>query len=277
MSKEQITRNSLKSSFLKQTIIKVDYDYLFDDYINEVMKKIDSFLGERGYVIENKYMSEFGLKVDFERLNNDENANFLDNINLEKDKREKYYSFTNNDKRIRIDITKEYFAITVDYLEYIPFEELNELYEKIMEELKNVRSNIKIKRVGLRKFNIYMMKNIEDIGNFFEDDIFSFASKNLNSYSFLGKSSLDIYSYNGYKVNQTANIAQGYMSTDTEETTTVYQLILDFDVYVDQIEKDVSLTDMNDNLFSIYKNSLKEDFLIRLKENNFKDERIFKL
>ena len=274
--KETIKRKELKSSFLRQTIIRIDYDYMFDDYINEVMKNMDEYLGEKGYFIENKFISEFGLKVDFDKINSDLNASILDNIDVESDKREKYSSFINNDKQIKIDITKEYSAITIDYKEHIYFEELNEIFDKIVEELKKVRANLQIRRIGLRKNNVYMMKDLSNIESFFEKNIFNFASDNLESYKFFGKNSVDFFSYKGYKVNQTANITQGYIQS-SENDELVYQLILDIDVYNDILTSEVMLEDMNDRLFEIYKNSLKEEFLNKLLSKNFKDGRIFKI
>lgn len=276
MNKVEIKRNDLKSDFLKQTIVRIDYDYMFEDYVENTMKKIDSFLGNKGYTIKNNFMSQFGLKVDFEKLNNDINANLMDNINVESDKREKFISFINEEKHIKIDITREYSAITVEYQEHIHFDEILEIFDKIVEELYNSRNNLQVKRLGLRKINVYMMENIDKIDDYFENNIFAFSSSNLPSYQFIGKNSFDNYLYRGYTVNQIANIAQGFLQTN-DGNKLLNQLALDFDIYVENPSKDVSLKDMNDKLFEIYKNSLTEDFLNKLLDENFEDEEIFKL
>lgn len=39
MEKEKIKRKELKSNFLRQMIIRVDYDYLFDEDIENIVKK----------------------------------------------------------------------------------------------------------------------------------------------------------------------------------------------------------------------------------------------
>lgn len=35
MRKSEIKRADLKSDFLKQTIVRIDYDYMFDDYVEK--------------------------------------------------------------------------------------------------------------------------------------------------------------------------------------------------------------------------------------------------
>lgn len=276
LEKNEITRECLKRDFLKQTIIRVDYDYLFDEYIEKVMKNVDSFLSDKGYSIKNSFMSQFGLRVDFDKLNSDLSSNIIDNINVENDKREKFISFINNDKQIKIDITKEYSSITIDYVNHVHFDELSEIFNKILTELKSVRSNLMLKRIGLRKINVYMLNNIDDIKNYFEESIFNFSSSNLDTYEFLGKNSLDMYSYKGYKVNQTFNVAQGYLQNSGTEHL-VNQIILDFDIYSEKPKTDVSLDDMNNCIFELYKSSLKKEFLNDLMNENSVDERIFNI
>ncbi len=276
MNKVEIKRDDLKSDFLKQTIVRIDYDYMFDEYVEKTMKNIDSFLAGKGYTIRNNFMSQFGLKVDVEKLTNDINANLMDNINIESDKREKFNSFINEEKHIKIDITREYSAITIEYQKHIHFDEISKIYNKIVEELYKSRNNLQIKRVGLRKINIYMMKNIDKRNDYFEKHIFPFSSKNLPTYKFVGKNSFDNFLYNGYTVNQIANIAQGYLQKNEDEKL-LYQLALDIDIYVENPLKEVSVEDMNNKLFEIYKNSLTEKFLNKLLSDKFEDEEIFKL
>lgn len=274
MNKNEIGRNDLKKDFLKQTIVRIDYDYIFDDCVEKTMKNIDEFLSDKRYSIKNSFMSQFGLKVDFDKLNNNLDTNIMDTINVESDKREKFFSFINEEKNIKIDITHEYSAITIDYVKHVHFDEINEIFSKIIEELQKARKNLQIKRVGLRKVNIYMLKNLEKLTDYFEDHIYTFASSNLDTYQFIGKNSYDNFIYNGYTVNQIANIAQGYMQTPNGPEP-INQLALDFDVYIENPVGEVPLEDMNNSLFEIYKNSLKEQFLNELTNENFSSEEIF--
>ena len=276
MKKKDIKRKDLKCDFLRQTIIRMDYDYMFDEYIEKTMKNLDSFLGEKGYSIKNNFMSQFGLKVDFDKLNSDINTNIMDTINVESDKREKFVSFINEEKHIKIDVTHEYSAITIEYTKHIHFDEICEIFNKISEELHNARKNIKIKRLGLRKINVYMMHDISKINDYFGENVFTFSSSDLDTYQFIGKNSYDNYKYKEYIVNQIANITQGYLQTNTNSQL-LYQLTLDFDIYVENPVKKVSLEDMNERIFEIYKNSLTERFLNNLLNEKFSSKEIFKI
>lgn len=276
MNKEEIKRTDLKTDFLKQTIVRIDYDYMFDEYVENTMKNVDKFLSDKGYTIKNNFMSQFGLKVDFDKLSSDLNTNIMDTINVESDKREKFVSFVNEEKHIKIDITREYSAITVEYAKHIHFDEICEIFEKIVEELQNERKNLQIKRIGLRKINIYMMNDLSKINKYFENHIFTFASSNLDSYQFIGKNSYDNYLYNNFTVNQIANIAQGYIQTN-DGPKMLNQLALDFDVYVENPSEKISLEEMNNSLFDIYKNSLTKEFLNELMTENYSNEEIFNI
>lgn len=276
MEKNKIKRADLKSDFLKQTIVRIDYDYMFDEYVENTMKNVDKYLNDKGYTIKNSFVSQFGLKVDFDKLNTDMNMNIIDTINVESDKREKFVSFINEEKHIKIDITREYSAITVDYVKHIHFDEICEIFNKIVEELHKARKNLQIKRIGLRKVNIFILNNIEQIEKYFEKDVFVFSSSNLDTYKFVGKNSYDNYIYKDYMVNQIANIAQGYLQTNGESKL-MNQLALDFDIYKENPKEDVSLEDMNNSLFEIYKNSLTENFLNELTKEEFNNEEIFKI
>ena len=57
----------------------------------------------------------------------------------------------------------------------------------------------------------------------------------------------------------------------------LYQLTLDFDIYVENPVKKVSLEDMNERIFEIYKNSLTERFLNNLLNEKFSSKEIFKI
>lgn len=276
MKKDNISRTDLKKDFLNQTLVRIDYDYMFDEDVEKTMKNIDLFLCGKGYTIKNNSLAQFGLTFNFDKLNSNINTNIIDTINVESDKREKFVSFINEQKHIKIDVTREYSAITVTYAEHICFDEICEIFEEIVKELFDSRKNLQLKRLGLRKVNVFTMKNIKHITDYFEDKVFTFSSDNLESYEFIGKNSYDNYFYKDYKVNQIANVTQGYLTKD-EKSQLAYRLLLDLDIYKENPSRDTSLKDMNDSLFDIYKNSLKESFLNDLTNERFSSEEIFKI
>ena len=52
MNKKAIARESLKSNFLRQTIIRLDYDMLFDKDIKEYVENIYPYLIDKNYIIK---------------------------------------------------------------------------------------------------------------------------------------------------------------------------------------------------------------------------------
>lgn len=63
MEKEKIKRKELKSNFLRQMIIRVDYDYLFDEDIENIVKKRYKELIESGYKMNSKTLAEYNINV----------------------------------------------------------------------------------------------------------------------------------------------------------------------------------------------------------------------
>ena len=73
MEKEKIKRKELKSNFLRQMIIRVDYDYLFDEDIENIVKKRYKELIESGYKMNSKTLAEYNINVNINNLTEEEN------------------------------------------------------------------------------------------------------------------------------------------------------------------------------------------------------------
>ena len=67
MEKEKIKRKELKSNFLRQMIIRVDYDYLFDEDIENIVKKRYKELIESGYKMNSKTLAEYNINVNINK------------------------------------------------------------------------------------------------------------------------------------------------------------------------------------------------------------------
>ena len=70
MEKEKIKRKELKSNFLRQMIIRVDYDYLFDEDIENIVKKRYKELIESGYKMNSKTLAEYNINVNINNVYN---------------------------------------------------------------------------------------------------------------------------------------------------------------------------------------------------------------
>ena len=271
IEKEDIKREDLKSNFLKQSILRVDYDYLFDENLETIIKNLNLYLNKEKFRMISKTMAEFEFNVDINKLIQEEQ------IGINKGKKEKFPSFINEDRNIIIDISRNFTTITVEYKEKKPFEEIIEIFNKIICEIKKVREGINLNRIGIRKINLYLLKNIENINKYFEENTFNF-NKQINLNKIFIKKQLETFEYNNYKVNLNSELNKGII-TENNKDSEAYRIMIDIDVYNDDTldGNEIDLQTMNQSLFEIYKSSLKSEFLEKLKENNYKNEELIKI
>lgn len=168
MEKEKIKRKELKSNFLRQMIIRVDYDYLFDEDIENIVKKRYKELIESGYKMNSKTLAEYNINVNINNITEEEN----NSVSMKNNNKEEYSSFKK--ENIVIDITRNFATITAEYKKFESFEAIVSDFSKIIEEIRNVREGLEIKRIGIRKINSYLFKDINRINDYFEPTLFSF-------------------------------------------------------------------------------------------------------
>lgn len=268
--KNKIERKELKSNFLKKSILRLDYDYLFEENMEEIIKNLNPYLNNEGFRMKAKTMAELSTNINGDKLIQEEQIIF------NKTKQEKFPSYISEDQNVILDISRNFTTITVNYKENKPFEEIMEIFNRIISEIRKVREGLNLNRIGIRKINLYLLKNIENINNYFEESIFSFNSQDLKKV--LLKQQLEVFNYNSYKVNLRSEINQGVITENENKESIAYRVSLDIDVYDDVLEKNqIDLKTMNQDLFEIYKSNLKVEFLEDLKKENYKNEELIKL
>lgn len=271
MDKTNITRESLKSNFLRQTIIRIDHDMLFDKDIQNYIESIYPHLIENGYKMNSNTMSNYNVNINMDEFNNI--ANSVD-TNIEG-----YTSFKNEKKDIIIDITKEATILTISYNKYEKFEEIYKVFRELVNKLSNIRVGFSFNRIGLRKINVFFIKNIENINNYLEENTFSLEKLiNNKQINFEVKNIVETFKIEEYKVNKNVTAAKGVFLDENKQEKEAYQIMLDIDIYNDEMRDNTeNIINMNDIVFEIYKNSLKYKFLEELKNENYKDEEILNI
>ena len=271
--KDNIKREDLKSNFLKTTVLRLDYDYLFEEDIEQIIKQLNTFLIKKGYKMNSKTLSEIRIGFNIQSFNNAE-----DPVNINKKAKEQVSSFINKDGNIILDITRNFSTMTINYKYNKPFEEIIEVFNEVINQVKVVRENISLNRIGLRKYNMYFMENLDLINNYFEESLFGFndAFKKKDT---LIKQQAEKYKKDKYFVNQKSEIQVGtYRDSKTKEEKDIYRILLDIDLYDEKLnDNDIDLNKMNLFVFEIYKSNLKEQFLNELQKENFESKEIFKL
>lgn len=270
--KKQIKREDLKTNFLKQSIIRLDYDRLFEKDTEKFIELIYPYLISKEYKMNSNTLSNVNLNInidDFNNMTNDINTNA-----------EKYTSFINKEGNIIVEITKEYIVMNIFYNKFENFEEFSEIFEEMSEKLKNIRIGFSFNRIGIRKINVLALKDISNINCYLEEPTFNFT-KLINgekATNFIVKDSIESFIINDYKINKKVNVTKGNMIVENKEEQELYQIILDIDVYNDDMkENNIKLSKMNDELFEIYKDSLKSDFLNKMKIQNYENEEIVRI
>ena len=271
--KTEIKRTDLKTTFLRQMIIRLDYDYLFEEDIEKIVKESYKYLIENGYKMNSKTLSEFNINLDINNLEQIENNEIRINNNNNK---EEYSSFIKNN--VVIDITKNFATMTVDYEKFILFEQLERDFFNIAVKIINVREGLEIKRIGIRKINSYLFKSIDKINKYFEKGLFCIDPIIKENKVFNVKQVIENFMLGKYKVNEIGNISKGLITKDNQEQFDAYQVILDIDVYDDIVEKnEINLKEINELIFNIYVSALNIDFLEKLKKENYNDEEFIKI
>ena len=224
--------------------------------------------------MNSRTISEVNINFNISNLQ-DKNQNIDFN---NQNQQEEFISFINESQNITIDITKNFASLTINYTQNVDFDIIAEIFNKIAEEIKSAREDIRLNRIGIRKVNLYIFKTLENINEYFEETLFNFnelIEKNKISI----KQQLESYIYDNYKVNQNSEIQKGILVDNlTMQEEERYRIILDLDIYDDQIqENEIDIEKMNANLFELYKANLKEEFLNNLKSENYENEEILKV
>ncbi len=272
MSKDEINREDLNTNFLKQTIIRLDYDMLFEKDIEKFIEKIYQYLIGKEYRMNTNTLSSFNVNINMDEANNITNNFNTDNEN--------YSSFINKEGNITLDITKQFIAMNIYYNKFEKFEQILEIFNEVIKYLRDIRIGFSFNRIGIRKINAFGIEHISKINNYIEETTFNFSYKDSkeNSSNLIIKNSTEVFTIDVYKVNKNVNVANGIMIDQNKKENSIYQVVLDIDIYNDEIEKNnIDLIKMNNTLFKIYKDSIKEDFLIKMKKTDYTDKEIRKI
>lgn len=157
----------------------------------------------------------------------------------------------------------------------------------LMSALYEENSYIFLKRIGLRKIDSLVFKEISNIGKYFDDKVFN-QSDSLEKYRDFGdifvasNSKISIASKEKIcKANIITDIQTGDFCEESGETGQAIQAVLDIDMYKDQFEKNesdefvnyiVSIYNvLNKESYNIYKSALTERFYSDLLKGTVND------
>ncbi len=249
-----ITRTDFHFNFLKNVIIRIDFQGVFEPEMERLLTLIKPVVKGKGF---SRYLKKQNnqIKVDVENLNSQDSS--LSKVVQSQE----IHSFVNEDRGYVLDLASSFVCLNINSTSYTPFEDYSSLVSEIAKIYKNNIDFASINRVGIRKMNVCMFEDREKIKEFFSPEFFGYFKSIPGAHTFTSRRQ-DIFGIDLYKVNLSCNIEQG-----TAAGKTLYRVLLDSDIYVDNaetIKNGVDFLQMNRLLFDIYVSSLTEKFIVAL-------------
>lgn len=255
MEREGISRSSFKHNFLKQVIIRLDFQGVLQTEMDKILTQVKPYLKKRGF---NRYEQQINNEID---LNLNSNGIFETASPVKEIRNIAIHSFINDNSGYAVDLSIKHICIKVNATKYIPFDEYAATFMDISNIYRSTIDFFTMKRFGLRKTNFCFVNNVEYINKYFNQRYF-------DCYDLFGESEVfasekkENFSVDHCKLNLLCDIEQGQLNDKK-----VYKLTLDSDIYIDDtnsIEKDIfddkNISALNERLFMIYIDALTDEF-----------------
>ncbi len=256
-------------NLLEQLIVCINYSGLLDSDIEDIVKTTRDFFRREGFSIGEGMHKNVNVQLNDPFALEDEINSSIESM--------RRFSFELNN--VHIGITRESIEMTIAAgIEYQGFEAYNRYISCMISVIyEKYGQIITITRMGIRKINSLFIKNLNSIGNYFDEHIFNCnAVKGIiaeaDETTLLSNMHFTMYN-SSRKVNFATEIQIGEgqeLSDDGIRPIEVYRTILDIDVYWDLelAEYDSvydKLVDMNGTATRIYENCLNPEFKERLR------------
>lgn len=266
-------RGNLKRNFLKNIILKVDFDDIVE-LESTTEKRLKSYLRTEGFNQQAEGAIDalsFAIKLS--------EAN---KISIDNTERRQVLVFNNVEKKIRFEISP-FFVIIIQYDgfdTYTSLDELKGLFISVLKILKETECGIFFNRLGIRKINA-IRDDQELLKTYFKPFLITEIDPNscpidaqsdktrIDKFYQLNLDGYEPTLKNIYHLEFKTQLTNGYSyNKDKESKTKMTQFIFDFDVYYnnssllnDKEPDDIDywITDMNTVLFNFFMNIFTEE------------------
>lgn len=246
MDREQISRSDLKKNFLKEIIMRFDFQGVLQAEMESVLLVVKPFLKEKMF---NRYEERTASHMD-------------DNDSAMELKEQVVYSFTSEASGYIVELSNTNVVLIVQSQMYSSFDDYASIFCRIVAIYNEKIDFFTPKRFGLRKINYCFIKNKEDITKYFNSRFYNYDTL--------------IENYESQKVERVDRLSDGesninlrYLIEEGEiDGQKYYKVVLDSDIYMmnqDVISRIVldeeEIKVINEKLFVIYLNAVTDDFL----------------
>ena len=255
-----IKREQLKNNFLKEIIIRLDFQNILENDIPKIISMIKNYVEQLGF---DRYeeRNTGNINVDI-RKNDFGSPDVTSNITNKK----KVYCFTDEIGYL-LELTDSSVVVRYSSTKYIPFEKHFDIISNIVKIISDNSSFFTEKRFGVRKINKCLLKDKLLINKFFNPKVISFYDEDKNA---MMCTRSDIFVNGNECINFNRSIIQGKSNNDI-----LYQISLDIDAYIQEINaikntiyNQEEVLKLNNTIFDIFIGSLTEE----LKKNLINEE-----
>ena len=139
-----IQRKDFKYNFLKNIIIRFDFQGVFEPELENILPDIKPYLKEKNFTRYNK-RNDNTINININDMQPPIFNNFQNQI---------IHSFVNDDSGYMLDISNNFICLNIRSTTYSPFEEYAKLISDIIKIYKEKIDFFTITRIGIRKINV---------------------------------------------------------------------------------------------------------------------------
>lgn len=257
-----ITRDGLKNNFLKNTILRLDFQNVLEKDMETIVSLVKEYAKNRDF---NKYEEKMSGDIN---VNVNENAFGAPDVTTNIANERKIFCF-NNEAGYTIELSDAFVVLQLESTGYIPFEENLKTLLDIIKIFSGNSGFFTEKRFGIRKINKCILQKQTTLERFFKPNAINFydVEKGRN----VASRHSDTIIYDCYQVNYNRSLLQG-----TANGATLYQVELDIDAYMQETNliKNVlyskeKISELNNTIFEIFINSLTDEMATALCKDDF--------
>lgn len=246
MDRQHITRKVLKRNFLKEIIMRLDFQGVLQAEMEAVLHEAKTFLKQNG----------------FDRYTENVNNQIVNNGNIIQQVKDKDYLFSSENLGYNVSLSTTCVVLSVKTQGYSSFDDYSKIFQGIIDIYRKKIDFFTCKRFGLRKINFCFVNELSAVNKYFSETYYNCHTTNA-SFEMLNIERKDSLAYENENLNLKYAVEQGMLGTDK-----VYKVTLDTDIYLleqAEIEKILSnqrcLSEINELVFGIYIDSLTDKMI----------------
>ena len=242
-----IIRTQLKRNFLKEIIMRLDYQGVLQSELDNVVLDVKAYLKSQSF-------NRYSQKV--------KNQAVFGDTTVKEASSQIVHSFSSDEKGFSLELSPTFMILTVRPTGYVRFELYSSIFCHLTRLLSEKIDFFSTKRFGLRKINFCFIRDISAISEYFNPEYYS-ISEPVDAFG-VGCIKRHSQMTDGKrKLNLNHFIEQGELDTEV-----YYKITLDTDIYSTDEETILSLLgndeimiSANDVLFRAYYNVLTDRFI----------------